>query len=46
VARKLLYGIVRGYAYFALLMFASGFIGGAWVALAGHDLEQLLGFLR
>lgn len=39
--RKVLARVARVYAYFALVMFVSGVIGGAWLAMSGNDVEAI-----
>lgn len=44
--RKLLPRIVRVYAYFALVLFVSGVIGGAWLAMSGNDMKVIADLFR
>ena len=39
--REVLARIGRVYAYFALVMFVSGVIGGAWLATSGNDIKVI-----
>jgi hypothetical protein len=44
VPRKIAGIILRIYSYIALLMFFSGVIGGAWLAMNGYDQKLLSAF--
>jgi hypothetical protein len=44
VPRKIVGFILRIYCYIALLMFFSGVIGGAWLAMNGYDQKLLSAF--
>ena len=44
--RKVLARVVRGYTYFALVMFVCGVIGGAWFAMLGNDIKVIAELLQ
>ena len=44
--RKLFAHVLRGYTYFALVMFVSGVIGGAWLAMSGSEIRVIADLLK
>ncbi len=44
--RGVLARIIRVYVYFAVVMFVSGLIGGAWLTMSGNDMTVIADLLQ